>query len=138
MILMNDMESKLSPKAQEIIEAVEGLSVLELNELVKALEEKFGVSAAAPIAVAAATNPQGPAATAQEEKTSFDVILTAVGENKIGVIKAVREINANLGLKEAKDLVESAPKAILEGAKKEEATAAKQKLEAAGAKVELK
>ncbi len=135
---MNDTESKLSPKAQEIIKAVEGLSVLELNELVKALEEKFGVSATAPVAVAAAANSQGPAALAQEEKTSFDVILTAVGENKIGVIKAVREINSNLGLKEAKDLVESAPKAILEGAKKEEATTAKQKLEAAGAKVELK
>lgn len=135
---MNDMESKLSPKAQEIIKAVEGLSVLELNELVKALEEKFGVSATAPIAVTAAANPQGSSTPAQEEKTSFDVILTAAGENKIGAIKAVREINANLGLKEAKDLVESAPKAILEGAKKEEATAAKQKLEAAGAKVELK
>lgn len=135
---MNDIESKLSPKAQEIIKAVEGLSVLELNELVKALEEKFGVSATAPVAVAAAANPQGSPALAQEEKTSFDVILTAAGENKIGAIKAVREINANLGLKEAKDLVESAPKAILEGAKKEEATAAKQKLEAAGAKVELK
>lgn len=135
---MNDMESKLSPKAQEIIKAVEGLSVLELNELVKALEEKFGVSATPPVAVAAAANSQGPAALAQEEKTSFDVILTAIGENKIGVIKTVREINANLGLKEAKDLVESAPKAILEGAKKEEATIAKQKLEAAGAKVELK
>ncbi|MDP2874311.1 MAG: 50S ribosomal protein L7/L12 [bacterium] len=132
------MESKLSPKAQEIIKAVEGLSVLELNELVKALEEKFGVSATPPVAVAAAANSQGPAALAQEEKTSFDVILTAIGENKIGVIKTVREINANLGLKEAKDLVESAPKAILEGAKKEEATIAKQKLEAAGAKVELK
>lgn len=135
---MKDIESKLSPKAQEIIKAVEGLSVLELNDLVKSLEEKFGVSATAPVAVAAAANSQGPAASAQEEKTSFDVILTAVGENKIGVIKTVREINANLGLKEAKDLVESAPKAILGGAKKEEATAAKQKLEAAGAKVELK
>lgn len=135
---MNDIESKLSPKVQEIIKAVEGLSVLELNELVKALEEKFGVSATAPVALAAAANSQEPAASAQEEKTSFDVILTATGENKIGVIKAVREINANLGLKEAKDLVESAPKAILEGAKKEDATTAKQKLEAAGAKVELK
>ena len=134
----NELESKLSPKAQEIIKAVGELSVLELNDLVKALEEKFGVSASAPISVAAAANSQGPTASAQEEKTSFDVILTAAGENKIGVIKTVREINANLGLKEAKDLVESAPKAILEGAKKDEATTAKQKLEAAGAKVELK
>jgi len=136
---MNNSESGLDPKLQELIKAVENLSVLELNELVKALEEKFGVVAATPSAPATPTNPQGAAPGApQEEKTNYDVILAAAGENKIGVIKAVREINANLGLKEAKDLVESAPKAILEGAKKEDAAAAKQKLEAVGAKVELK
>lgn len=138
---MNNGETKLSPKSQEIIKALEGLSVLELNELVKALEEKFGVSSAAPIMMAAASaNSQGAgmASAPPEEKTTFDVVLTAVGENKIGIIKAVREINSNLGLKEAKNLVESAPKTILEGAKKEDAAVAKQKLEAAGAKVELK
>lgn len=127
----------ISTKVAKVIEEVEKLSVLELSELVHALEEKFGVSAAAPVAVAAAGPAAGPAA-AVEEKTEFDVILTAAGANKIAVIKAVREINQNLGLKEAKDLVEAAPKAVLEGAKKEDAEAAKTKLTEAGASVELK
>ena len=119
-----------------LVEQIEKLSVLEVADLVKTLEEKFGVSAAAP-AVAAGV---GPAATAEvaEEKEAFDVVLTACGANKIGVIKAVRELNQTLGLKEAKDLVEAAPKTVLEGAKKEDAEAAKKKLEEAGATVELK
>ncbi len=125
----------MSDKLQKIIDSVSELTVLELAELVKALEEKFGVSAA-PMAVAgvAAAAP----VEAVEEKTSFDVILADAGANKIGVIKALREIKSDLGLVEAKTLAESAPKAILEGAKKEDAEAAKAKLEAAGAKVELK
>lgn len=125
----------MSDKLQKIIDQVSELTVLELAELVKALEEKFGVSAA-PVAVAgvAAAAP----AEAVEEKTSFDVVLTDAGANKIGVIKALREIKTDLGLVEAKTLAESAPKAILEGAKKEDAEAAKKKLEDAGAKVELK
>lgn len=130
-------ENKLSEKAEKIIKDVEEMSVLELNSLVKALEEKFGVSAASMAAPAAASTPTEAAAPA-EEKTSFDVILAAFGENKISVIKTVREINQNLGLKEAKDLVESAPKPVLTGVKKEAAEEAKKKLEAAGAKVEVK
>ena len=118
----------------QIIEAIESMTVLELSELVKALEEKFGVSAAAPVAVAAAP---AAGAAAEEEKDEFDVILSAVGDKKIQVIKAVRELT-NLGLKEAKEVVEGAPKAVLEGAKKEDAEAAKEKLEAAGAAVTLK
>ena len=120
-------------KIETIIEAVKELSVIELSELVKAFEEEFGVSAAAPVAVAAA----GPAAAAAEEKTDFDVILAEVGDKKINVIKVVRELTG-LGLKEAKELVESAPKAIKEGASKDDAEAIKAKLEEAGAKVELK
>ena len=126
-------------KLEGIIKEIESLTVLELNELVKALEEKFGVSAAAMTAPATA-----PAATAgqetgpAEEKSEYNVILTAAGDQKIKVIKAVREINQQLGLKEAKELVESAPKTVLEKAKKEGAEEAKKKLEAAGAKVELK
>ena len=125
-----------STKVAKVIEEVEKLSVLELSELVHALEEKFGVSAAAPVAVAA--GPAAAAAAPAEEKTQFDVVLTAAGANKISVIKAVREINQTLGLKEAKDLVEAAPKAVIEGAKKEDAEAAKKKLTDAGASVELK
>ena len=123
-----------SEKINALIEEVKALTVLELSELVKALEEEFGVSAAAPVAVAA-----GPAAPVEEveEKTNFDVVLEGFGDNKIAVIKVVRELTS-LGLKEAKEAVESAPKAILEGAKKEEAEAAKEKLEAAGAAVSLK
>ncbi|MBN1258273.1 50S ribosomal protein L7/L12 [Candidatus Peregrinibacteria bacterium] len=126
---------KLSKAAEEILAAVEKLSVLELADLVKAMEEKFGVSAAAPVAVAAAG---GAAAGAPaEEKDSFNVELTAAGANKINVIKVVREITG-LGLKEAKDLVDGAPKAVKEGVKKEEAEKMKKDLEAAGAQVALK
>ena len=114
--------------------ALDSMTVMELNDLVKAIEEKFGVSAAAMAAPAAAG---GGAAAAAEEKTDFDVILTEAGANKVSVIKAVREITG-LGLKEAKDLVDGAPKAVKEGANKDEAEAAKKKLEEAGAKVELK
>ena len=127
---------------EEIIEAIKGMSVLELNELVKALQEEFGVTAAAPVAVAAmpgmgaAAGAAAEAAPAEEEKTSFDVILKSVGEKKIQVIKVVREIT-NLGLKEAKDLVESAPQPIKQGVTKEEAEQIKAKFEAEGATVEI-
>ncbi len=122
----------------QLIDTLEGMTVLELNELVKALEEKWGVSAAAPVAAAGAVAGGGAnAAAAEEEKTEFDVVLTEVGANKIQVIKAVRELTS-LGLKEAKDLVDSSPKAIKEGVAKDEAEAAKAKLEDAGAKVEIK
>ncbi len=127
----------MSDKVLKLIEDVKALTVLELSELVKALEEEFGVSAAAPVAVAAVAAPAEGAAAAAEEKTEFDVILADVGANKINVIKVVREITG-LGLKEAKDLVDSAPKPIKEGASKEDAEAIKAKLEEAGAKVELK
>lgn len=126
----------LSTNATKVMELVEGMTVLELNDLVKALEEKFGVSASAPVMMAAA--PAAGPAEPVEEKTQFDVVLENAGANKINVIKAVREINQALGLVEAKNLVESAPKAVLEGAKKEAADAAKKKLEEAGAKVTLK
>jgi large subunit ribosomal protein L7/L12 len=130
-------ETKLGKNAEKVMELVEGMTVLELNELVKALEEKFGVTAAAPMMMGTAPA-AGAEAAPVEEKTEFDVVLTAIGENKVGVIKAVREINPALGLVEAKTMVESAPKAILEGAKKDDAQNAKKKLEAAGAKVDLK
>ena len=118
----------------EIIDALKEMTLLEASELVKAIEDTFGVSAAAPAAVVAA--PAAGAAEA-EEKTEFDVVLEGFGDNKIQAIKAVRELT-NLGLKEAKEVVEGAPKAVLEGAKKEDAEAAKEKLEAAGAAVTLK
>jgi large subunit ribosomal protein L7/L12 len=118
-----------------LVDQLSGLTVIEAAELSKKLEEKWGVSAAAPVAVAAA--PAGGAAPAAEAKTTFDVILKEAGANKIGVIKEVRAVTS-LGLKEAKDLVEGAPKAVKEGATKEEAEEVKKKLEAAGAKVELK
>ena len=117
-----------------IIEEIKGLTILELNELVKAVEEEFGVSAAAPVGVVAVA---GGAAPAAEEKTEFDVILASAGAKKLDVIKVVREITG-LGLKDAKDLVEAAPKAIKEGASKDEAEAVKKQLEEAGATVELK
>ena len=120
----------------EILDAVANLTVLELSELIAEMEEKFGVSAAA-AAVAVAAPAAGGGAAAAEEKTEFDVVLAEVGANKVSVIKAVREITG-LGLKEAKDMVDGAPKAVKEGASKEEAEAAKAKLEEAGAKVELK
>jgi large subunit ribosomal protein L7/L12 len=119
-----------------LVEQLSGLTVLEVADLVKQLEEKWGVSAAAPVAVAAAG--PGAAAAPVEEKTSFDVILTDAGSNKIGVIKEVRAAVAGLGLAEAKALVESAPKALKEGVTKEEADEIKKKIEAAGAKVEIK
>ena len=119
--------------AAEIIEAIKGMSVLELNDLVKACEEEFGVSAAAGVVVAAA----GAGAAAEEEKTEFDVELTEVGPNKVKVIKVVREVTG-LGLKEAKDVVDGAPKVLKQGASKEEAEDVKAKLEAEGAKVTLK
>ena len=122
---------------ESILESIEKLTLIEAAELVKAMEEKFGVSAAAPVAVAAAPAAGGAAAAPAEEKTSFDVILAAAGANKINVIKEVRAITG-LGLVEAKTLVESAPKPVKEGAKKEEAEEIKAKLEAAGATVELK
>jgi large subunit ribosomal protein L7/L12 len=118
----------------KIVDELSSLTVLEAAELSKMLEEKWGVSAAAPVAAAAAA---GPAAAAAEEKTEFTVMLTAAGDKKIEVIKEVRAITG-LGLKEAKDLVEAAPKAVKEGLNKADAEAAKKKLEAAGAKVELK
>lgn len=121
---------------EEILDAIASKTVLEISELIKMMEEKFGVSAAA-AAVAVAPAAGGAAAPAAEEKSEFDVVLADVGSNKIAVIKAVREITG-LGLKDAKDLVEGAPKAVKEGAAKAEAEDLKKKLEAAGAKVELK
>src|SRR5579871_2133715 len=122
-----------------LVEQLSGLTVLQVSELVKALEEKWGVSAAAPVAVAAAGPAGGGAAAAPvEEKTSFDVILKEAGGNKIAVIKEVRAAVAGLGLAEAKALVEGAPKTVKEGVTKEEAEEIKKKIEAAGAKVEIK
>ena len=133
-------EKELSAKLKEVVKTIEGLTALEISELVKALEDKFGIKAAAPMA--GMMMPMGAgagagAAAAAEEKTAFDVVLKEVGANKIAVIKEVRGAT-NLGLKEAKDLVEAAPKTVKEGATKEEAEERKKKLEAAGAKVELK
>ncbi len=120
---------------EEILDSIAGMSVLELSELLKDFEEKFGVTAAAPVAVAVA--PAGDAGGEEEEQTSFDVVLTAVGDKKIQVIKEVRALT-NLGLKDAKDLVDGAPQTALEGVSKEDADKAKESLEAAGASVELK
>jgi len=120
----------------EILDKIASMTVLELSELIKAMEEKFGVSAAAAVAVAAPAAGGG-AAPAAEEKTEFTVVLAAIGDNKVNVIKAVREITG-LGLKEAKDLVDGAPKPVKEGINKADADAAKKKLEDAGAKVEVK
>ena len=127
------------PTKEEILDAIGSMSVLELSELLKDFEEKFGVTAAAPVAVAAAAPAAGGAGDAggDDEKSSFDVILTDAGDKKIGVIKEVRTLTG-LGLKEAKDLVESAPKAVLEGASKEDAEKAKEAIEAAGGSVEVK
>lgn len=131
-------EEKAAPsgKFKELIESIENLSALELSELVKELEDRFGVSAAAPMAMAAAPAAGGDAG-AEEEKSAYNVMLTAGGSNKIAVIKAVREVLPELGLKEAKDLVEAAPKAVKENVAKEDAEAMKAKLEEAGATVEL-
>jgi large subunit ribosomal protein L7/L12 len=132
-----DKEFKVNQES--IIEALEGMTVLEINDLVKSLEERWGVSAAAPAAVgiAAAAGPAAAGAESAEEQTEFDVVLVEAGANKIQVIKAVRELTS-LGLKEAKDLVEAAPKPIKEAISKDEAQSAKAKLEEAGAKVEVK
>jgi large subunit ribosomal protein L7/L12 len=121
-----------------LVEQLSGLTVLQVSELVKALEEKWGVSAAAPVAAAAAAPAGGAPAAAVEEKTAFDVVLKETGGNKIAVIKEVRAAVAGLGLAEAKALVEGAPKTIKEGVTKEEAEEIKKKIEAAGAKVEIK
>lgn len=122
---------------EDIISVVKNMTVLELAELVKALEEEFGVTAAAPVAMAVAGGGPAAAAAPEEEKSEFTVILKEIGENKINVIKAVREVTT-LGLKEAKDLVEGAPKPVKEGINKEEAASIKKKLEEAGAKAEIK
>ena len=122
---------------EEILDAIGSMSVLELSELLKAFEDKFGVTAAAPVAVAAVGGGGGGEAAAAEEKDEFDVILAAAGDKKIQVIKEVRELT-KLGLKEAKDLVDAAPKAVLEKVSKEDAEKAKAQLEGAGASVEIK
>ena len=132
-----------SEKVQAILESIQGLTLLEAAELSKAMEEAFGVSAAAPVmmggaAPAAGAGDGAAAAPPVEEQTEFDVILTAAGANRINVIKAVRELGSGLGIKEAKDLVEAAPKPIKEGVSKEEAEAARAKLVEAGATVEVK
>ena len=127
----------MSEKLTQLIEDVKSLTVLELSELVKALEEEFGVSAAAPVAAVAAAPAASGEAAAAEEKSDFDVVLTSAGSGKINVIKVVREITG-LGLKEAKELVDGAPKAVKEGVPADEANQIKEKLEEAGASVELK
>ena len=130
---------ELSGKLEEIAKQIEGLTALELSDLVKGLEDRLGIQAAAPMpaGMMMAAAPAGGGAAAEEEKTSFDVVLAEIGANKISVIKEVRAAT-NLGLKEAKDLVEGAPKTVKEGVTKEEAEELKKKLEGAGAKVELK
>ncbi len=127
----------MSDKVNALIEEIKGLTVLELSEVVKALEEEFGVSAAAPMAVAAAPAAGGAAPAAAEEKTEFDVVLTSAGQEKIKVVKAVKDLTG-LGLKEAKAIVDEAPKAIKEGVSKDEAEEIKAKLEEVGAVVEVK
>ena len=129
-------EVEVPKKFKDLVKQIEELSVLDLSELVKVLEEKFGVSAATPV-MAVAASASAEAAAEKEEKTSFDVHLISAGDQKINVIKVVREVTI-LGLKEAKDLVDGAPKIVKEGVKKEEAEEIKKKLEAAGGKVELK
>lgn len=133
---MSENQVNLSPKLEELVKSIEALTALELSDLVKALEAKFGITAAAPMMMAGPAAGGAAAAAPVEEKTTFKVVLKDAGTNKINVIKEVRAIT-NLGLKEAKDLVEGAPKAVKEDATKEEAEDMKKKLEAAGAKVEL-
>ena len=130
-------DKKLSDKIEKIAKEIEGLSVVEVANLSSYLEEKFGVSAM-PVAAAQPAAGAGASGEPAEEKTSFTVVLTAAGDNKLGVIKALREIDSNLGLMEAKKLAESTPQEVLKDAKKEAAEEAKKKLEAAGGKVELK
>jgi large subunit ribosomal protein L7/L12 len=127
----------MSAAQTEILDKISSMTVLELSELIKAMEEKFGVSAAAAVAVAAPAAGGGAAAAPAEEKTEFTVVLSAIGDNKVNVIKAVRELTG-LGLKEAKDLVDGAPKPVKEAIPKADAEAAKKKLEDAGAKAEIK
>lgn len=129
--------AELSKNVEKLVEDVKKLTVIELSELVKALEEEFGVSAAAPVAVAATAAAPGAEAATAEEKTDFDVVLKAIGGNKIAVIKAVREATG-LGLKEAKAMVDEAPKTVKEGISKDDAEALKAKLTEAGAEVEVK
>jgi large subunit ribosomal protein L7/L12 len=135
-----EKKEELSPKLSKIVEEIEKLSLLEVSDLVKALEKKFGISASMPLAVAQAPAAAGAAATStpQEEKTEFNLILSSAGANKISAIKAVREIKPEMGLKEAKDFVEAAPQELLKGVDKKTAEEAKKKLEAAGCQVELK
>jgi large subunit ribosomal protein L7/L12 len=135
--MSEDKKVEVPEKFEKLVKEIEKMSVLDLAELVKVLEEKFGVSAAAPVAVAAASAAAEGGAQA-EEKTSFDVVLKEGGVNKIGVIKVVREAVPEKGLKEAKDLVDGAPQVVKAGLKKDEAEALKKKLEEAGAKVEIK
>ena len=135
---MSEENTVIDAKMEEFVSYIEGLTLLEASKLVKVLEERLGVSAAAPVAVAAAAPAAGAAAPAAEEKTEFDVILAAAGEKKIEVIKTVRTIVSGLGLKEAKELVDGAPKPIKTGVSKDEAEAIKKQLEDAGAKVEVK
>ena len=125
------------PKVDEALDIIKGMTILELRDLNKAIEDEFGVTAAAPVAVAVAPAADGPAEAAAEEQTEFDVVLTDFGANKINVIKAVRSLTT-LGLKEAKDLVEAAPQAVKEAVARDDADAAKTALEEAGATVELK
>jgi large subunit ribosomal protein L7/L12 len=133
----NEAKVELTDKMKSVMDTIGTMTVLELADLVKALEDKFGVSAAAPVAVAAAGGATGGAAAPAEEKSSFNVVLANAGANKIQVIKELRTLTS-LGLKEAKDLVDGAPKTIKEGATKEEADKIKKQLEGAGAKIELK
>ncbi len=134
---MSDETTVVDEKMEEVVSYIENLTLLQASKLIKVLEERLGVSAAAPVAVAAAGPAVAAAAPAEEEKTEFDVILAAFGEKKIEVIKVVRAITG-LGLKEAKDLVEGAPKPIKTGVSKDDAAALKKQLEDAGAKVEVK
>ena len=135
--MSEETKVEVSAEMEKFISYIENMTVLDLSKLVKALEERLGVSAAAPVAVAAVAAPAAGAAAAEEEKTEFDVILAAFGDNKVGVIKEVRAITG-LGLKEAKDLVEGAPKAVKEGVSKDDADAISKKLTEAGAEVEVK
>lgn len=130
--------TEINSKHEDLLKQIESMTVLELADFVKALEDRFGVSAAAPVMMGAMPAAAAGDAAPAEEKTNFDVILASAGDQKIAVIKAIREIRSDLGLKEAKDLADAAPKPVLENAKKEDAEAAKAKLEAAGATVELK
>lgn len=135
---MADDAKTLSAKVQKLVDGVKELSLLEVSELVKALEDEFGVSAAAPMMMGAMPAAGGAAAAPAEEKTEFNVVMTSAGANKIGAIKAVRTLKPELGLAEAKAFVEKAPQTVLENAKKEDAEKAKKTLEEAGATVELK